>query len=103
MYRFRDLDPATDLKIRALAKRFGVPFSSIVDAAVEGFFARVMEQSDQGAESTEAALDRSEIRTLKAFLQMRETEPKGSDHLADLEADLAKRRSKLTDDLSQID
>lgn len=111
IHRFRDLDPATDVKIRALAQHFGVPLGSIVDAAVADFFAHVMAQADSGTRGSGSPVSagvESEIKTLDAWMQMRELSrlSPGSRAAADgldaLEADLSARRSKLKDDLTKI-
>ncbi|MCR9175073.1 MAG: hypothetical protein NXI19_03610 [Alphaproteobacteria bacterium] len=114
VHRFRDLEPATDLRIRALAKHFDVPLGSVVDAAIAAFFTQVMERAElgTGAETHAApagrAGSRAEIETLAAWTQMRDAARHAPDAsppaagLSDLEADLAARRAKLTDDLTRI-
>lgn len=119
IHRFRDLDPSTDVRIRALAQHFGVPLGSVVDAAIAEFFAHVMARVDAGTPgsgSRASAAACSELKTLEAWMQMRasdrqppaESDDPGAadrstgDGLAGLEADLAARRAKLKADLTQI-
>jgi hypothetical protein len=102
IHRFRDLDPATDIKIRALAAHFKVPLGSIIDAAIADFFSEAMRQADLSAPASEDEAGRAEIRTLTAWMDMQKNAHGSHEHLADLEADLAARRARLKADLSRI-
>ena len=106
------MEPSTDVKIRALATHFEVPLGAVVDAAVADLFAQVMARVDvegtrAGSLSSAGAV--SEIKTLDAWMQMREgdrlspDDRSAADGLATLEADLAVRRAKLKDDLTKLE
>lgn len=70
VHRFRDLEPDTDTKIRALAQRFDVPLGRVVDAAVARLFAEVTGPDDEGYCATIERVEGPTSKTVRALQEM---------------------------------
>lgn len=70
VHRFRDLEPDTDAKIRALAQRFDVPLGRVVDAAVARLFAEVTGPDDEAYCATIECIEGPTSKTLRALVEM---------------------------------
>ncbi|MEP3040728.1 MAG: hypothetical protein ABJO97_18825 [Roseibium sp.] len=70
VYRFRDLEPDTDAKIRALARRFDVPMGRIVDAAVARLFDDVTGPEDKAYCATIQPVEGPTSKTVRVLMEM---------------------------------
>lgn len=70
VHRFRDLEPDTDAKIRALARRFDVPLGRVVDAAVARLFAEITGPDDEAYCATIEPVEGPTSKTVRALMEM---------------------------------